>query len=151
VDWTQFRHGNKTNKCTLMYKIYLIAQCIVMGYLQFRQFCWKRVSANNERYISFLFHVTVTICEHLVTFSSVNICSQIFSFVTNWTHCLAFFMTFLAIDEWISKFCCCKFLSYEGFCHGNLLTYVSHCRIKIWVNRMLIKLDLCLAMHHQCR
>jgi len=36
---THFRHGNKTNNCTKMYKIYLIAQCRVMGYLQFRQFC----------------------------------------------------------------------------------------------------------------
>lgn len=53
-------------------------------------------------------------------------------------------MTFLAIDEWISKFCCCKFLSCEGFCHGNLLTYVSHCRIKIWVNRIL---NLCCTIH----
>jgi len=55
-------------------------------------------------------------------------------------------MTFLAIDEWISKFrfCCCNFLSYEGFCYGNLLTYGSCCSIKIWVNRML---NLCHTIH----
>jgi hypothetical protein len=120
------------------------------------------VSANNERepystpwcllkslertifwYISSLFLVTVTIHERLVTFSSVNICSQIFSFFHK-LNPLSGIDTFLTIDEWILKFCCCKFLSYEGFCYGNLLTYVSCCRIKTWVNRML---NLCCNIH----